>query len=163
MFISSDRGSLRHCVLLYLQLCQIFSIFADIHRFSFSLKMTLAYCHWLMLIDADWLWWILIDGDADAVTPSSNTRSVGAYHRPTDGHFYSGDGDPYWWWQPWQWRGVWRPPLKLDSGVATQNTSPTMRNTVLHWVLWVLWVLHWVLFNVLRNWNCAVYWVMGIV
>ena len=45
----------------------------------------------------------LFDADADAVTPSSNTRSltpgvsavytvcithVGAYHRPSDGHFF---------------------------------------------------------------------------
>ena len=38
-----------------------------------------------MLINADLFWWILIEADADAVTPG--VTQVGAYHRPSDVHF----------------------------------------------------------------------------
>ena len=74
------------CVIVsYYTYFQIFSIYANIHRF-FLLTMTLALCNWLIVIDSvdsDWCWFILIDVnwcwsmliDADAVTPSSNTRS----------------------------------------------------------------------------------------
>ena len=52
-----------------------------LHWFSF-LWTTLAHCHWLMLIDADWFWSMLIDVD-DNVTPSSNTRSYTCRSVPT--------------------------------------------------------------------------------